>query len=516
MSINQKPLPTRGYNGQDILHTMRTMRNHDADWEDGKVWCLVYNAGEELSGFLKEAYTTYFSENALNPSAFPSLKRMEAEAVSMTTHLLGGGPNTVGNMTSGGTESILMAVKTAREWAKVHKPRVKNPKMILPSSAHPAFEKGAHYFGLEPVHVPVRADFTADPKAIRKAITRDTVMLVGSAPSYPQGVVDPIEEIAAIAKQKGLLCHVDACVGGMMLPFVRALGYDVPPFDFSVDGVTSMSTDLHKYGYAAKGASVIMYSSPELRKLQYFAYTDWSGGIYASPTMSGTRPGGAIAAAWAIMHRLGFEGYLEIAKQVMDVVDTMRHGINAIDGVEILGNPTMSVMSIGSKTHDIYKIGDEMTVRGWHLDRQQFPESLHLTISRSHLESAGQFVEDLREAVALVPPKTGKEIFRERAQKIALKAAVTVLPEVVVSKTTEIVSQALDLVGDGGDLPERSAAMYGMIATLPNRGDIQAFVIDALDKMTRYDPERVIEILESPDQETTSPSPSTHEDAEEE
>ena len=181
MSINQKPLPTQGHNAESILHTMRTMRDHDADWEDGKVWCLVYNAGEELSGFLKEAYTTYFSENALNPSAFPSLKRMETEAVSMTAHLLGGGPNTCGNMTSGGTESILMAVKTAREWARVHKPRVKTPKMILPSSAHPAFEKGAHYFGVEPIHVPVRSDFTADPKAMRKAITRDTVMLVGSA-----------------------------------------------------------------------------------------------------------------------------------------------------------------------------------------------------------------------------------------------------------------------------------------------------------------------------------------------
>lgn len=498
----RKELPHHGHAPEDVLETMRRMRREDADWEDGKVWCLVYNAGEDLSAFLKEAYGLFFSENALNPSAFPSLKRMEAEAVSMAASLLGGDDQVVGNMTSGGTESILMAVKTAREWARVHKPRVKVPKIVLPSSAHPAFPKACHYFGLEPIWVPVGPDFRADPKAMRKAVTRDTVLIVGSAPSYPQGVVDPIEEIAAIAKKNGILCHVDSCVGGMMLPFVRALGYDVPPFDFSVDGVTTMSVDLHKYGYAAKGASVILHRTPELRKHQYFAFTDWSGGIYASPTMTGTRPGGAIAAAWAIMNRLGFDGYLEIARKVMDTTDLLRDGINAIDGVEVLGEPAMSVMSIGSQTHDIYEIGDEMTARGWHIDRQQHPNSLHLTINHSHLSSAAQFLEDLSAAVAATEPLSQRDILKEKAKAAALKAAVTVLPERVVSKATEVISGAMGLVGDGGELPERSAAMYGMIATLPNRGDIHKFVIDALDQMTRLDPNNIIAIAgDAPDAE---------------
>ncbi len=221
----------------------------------------------------------------------------------MVGGLLGGDGHTAGNMTTGGTESILMAVLAAREWGRMHKPKVTQPEMLLPSTAHPAFDKAAHYFGVKAVRVPVGGDFRADVQAMRHAANLDTVLVVGSAPSYAHGMVDPIAELAGLAQQRGILCHVDACVGGMMLPFVRRLGYPVTPFDFGVPGVTSVSVDLHKYGYAAKGASIILYRNRELRRCQLYATTDWPGGIYASPTMTGTRPGGAIAAAWAVLHQ---------------------------------------------------------------------------------------------------------------------------------------------------------------------------------------------------------------------
>jgi len=269
----------------------------------------------------------FFSENALNPTVFPSLRRMETEVVAMTAALLGGDEHTVGNMTSGGTESLLMAVLTAREWGRAHKPDVQAPEMVLPATAHPAFEKAAHYFGVRPVHVPVGPDLRADVERMRAAITPRTVLLVGSAPSYPHGVVDPIVEIAQVAQEHGLLCHVDACVGGFELPFLRRLGYPVPDFDFQVPGVTSMSADLHKYGYAAKGASVVLYRDSALRRHQFFAYTDWPGGVYASATLAGTRPAGPIAAAWAVLHYLGEEGYLALAepKPVRPCVNAARN-----------------------------------------------------------------------------------------------------------------------------------------------------------------------------------------------
>ena len=490
-----KALPDRGHDAEDILATMEALRDGDVQWHDGKVWSLVFHAGDELSRFTKRAYTTFFSENGLNPSAFPSLKRLENEVVSMTTALLGNEADVVGSMTSGGTESILMAIKTAREWARVHRPRVRNPEMVLPVSAHPAFEKAAHYFGVKPVHVKVGPDYRADVRATRRAINRRTILVVGSAPQYPQGVVDPIHELATLARHRGILCHVDACVGGFMLPFVRALGYPVPDFDFRVPGVTSMSVDLHKYGYAAKGASVVLYRDPELRKHQYFAYTDWPGGIYVSPTMAGTRPGRPKPPPGAGLHRLGREGYEEIARQVMDTARRLRREIDAIDGVHVLGEPHMSVMCIASDTLDIYEVGDHMQERGWHLDRQQFPASLHLTINHAHLDSADQFIADLREAAA-ASVRDDRERWIERSKQVLIHTALRLMPAPVATRVTAFASSKLG-VGTG-DVPTRSAAMYGMMAALPNRGDLETIVIDLFDKMTRYDPDAEIKLPPPP------------------
>ncbi len=482
MSENRIQLSPKGKPKQDILATMQALREKDVKWREGKVFSLVFYAGDEVTDILKEAYLMFFSENGLNPTAFPSLRELETQVVAMVASLLNGDGEVVGNMTSGGTESLLMAVKTAREWARVHQPEIQSPEMILPLTAHPAFEKAAHYFGVKPVHIPVRADFRADVEAAKAAITPRTILMVGSAPSYPHGVIDPIAELGQVAQEHHLLFHVDACVGGLVLPFVRRLGYPVPEFDFKAPGVTSMSADLHKYGYAAKGASVILYKNKDLRRHQFFAYTDWPGGIYASATMAGTRPAGPIAAAWAVMNFLGEEGYLTLADKVMKTAIKLREGIAAIPGLKVLSNPDMSVHAIVSDRFSIYEVGDEMTLRGWHLDRQQFPPSLHMTITPAHASTADDFLRDLTQAVELVQKPSLNKIGNALMVSLA-QAAVKLLPEKLVSRLT---SKASSLLGGGGTgLPERSAAMYGMLGTLPNRGDMTELCLDLLDQMTR-------------------------------
>ncbi len=472
--------PRRGLPKDQILQTMRAARANDVKWHDGKVFSLVFHAGDEISDLLKEAYTMFFAENGLNPTAFPSLRRFETEVIAMVASLLGSDSSVVGNMTTGGTESILMAVKTARDYFRARRPDIRAPEMILPTTAHPAFDKAADYFDVKAIHTPIDANYQADVDAMRAAITPNTILLVGSAPQYPHGIVDPIPEIAALAREHNLLCHVDACVGGMMLPFVRRLGYPVPDFDFRVPGVTSLSVDLHKYGYAAKGASLILYRTRELRRAQIFVQTDWAGGIYASPTMTGTRPGGAIAAAWAILNYLGEEGYTQIAEVVMQTTKKIQAGIAAIDGIKIVGKPAMSVMAIASDKLDVYEIGDEMTQRGWHLDRQQFPPSLHLTLNYAHAPSADAFLHDLAQAVATAKKPSARKIANQVIVNAA-RLAARVLPENIVSKIT---ARASSLFGGGDGLPQRSAAMYGMMGALPNRGDLKELVLDLVEGFT--------------------------------
>jgi glutamate/tyrosine decarboxylase-like PLP-dependent enzyme len=472
--------PSKGKSKSEVISALKDARQRDVRWRDGKAFSLVYYAGEEVSNLVKEAHEMFFSENALNPTAFPSLRKFESEVISMCSSLLGGDESVTGTMTSGGTESLLMTVKTAREWGQSHKPKVDLPEMVLPSTAHPAFEKAAHYFGVQPVHVPVGDDFRAQVDLMEAAITPNTILMVGSAPSYPQGVVDPIGQLAFLTQKHEILFHVDACVGGFMLPFVRKLGYPVPDFDFQVPGVTSISADLHKYGYAAKGASVILYRSRDLRLHQFFVHTDWAGGIYASPAMAGSRPGGAIAAAWAVLHFLGEEGYLGIVKKVMQVTDRLKVGVAKIDGVHILSNPEMSVLALASDQHDIYEIGDEMTLRGWYMDRQQFPPSLHITLNYAHKGVIDDFLDDLASA-AKKARKPSWHKFRDTFLVWLTRMLVRLLPKNLVSKLMERASGFLGV--EGSELPQRSAAMYGMISTLPNRGDLKTLVLNLLDDM---------------------------------
>ncbi len=398
-------IPRMGREHADVLGELDAMRGGDTGWREGRVFSLVYHGGEAFSDFIKKAHNTYFSENALNPLAFPSLRRLEREVVRMSASMLYGGPDVVGTLTSGGTESILMAVKAYRDRARTKRGRrLRRPNMVLPQSAHVAFEKGAHYFDLETRYAPMADDFRADVRAMKRLCDADTVMLVGSAPQYPHGVVDPIEEIAALGRDRDIPVHVDACIGGFVLPWVEKLGHHVPRWDFRVEGVTSISADVHKYGYGAKGASVIVYRSMDYLKHQFFIATDFPGGIYVSPAMLGTRGGGSIAAAWAAMQAMGESGYIEHTRQAMEAREIIRRGVEAVPELRVLGEPHGTIISWGAKDPrtSVYAIADRVEARGWLLDRQQMPPSVHHTVTSNHLPIAEKLTTDLAAAAAEV------------------------------------------------------------------------------------------------------------------
>ncbi len=429
-------LPENGIPEDELLKEMEEICKNDINWRDGKVWSLVYHATDKHTEMLKKTYNMFFSKNALSPIAFPSLKRFETEVISMAVDLFNGDKRCCGSMTSGGTESILMAIKTYRDWAEEKFPNIKEPEMVLPSSTHPAFEKGAEYFKVKSIRVPVdKETHQADVKAMKDALTENTILIVGSACDFPRGVVDPISDLGVIAQDHGIGLHVDSCLGGFMLPFVKRLGYKVPDFDFSVPGVTSISADVHKYGYGAKGASTILYRKERIWKHQFSVHIDWSGGIYISPSMRGTRPGGAIAAAWAAMRHLGMNGYLNLAKIVMDASRKLIDGINQIPELYIIGKPVMSVFSFTSYTIDIFHLGDVLDKKGWHLDRIQFPNALHMMVNPHHSEIVNTFLKDLRETV------------------------------------TEVVDHP-------GESTDGDAAIYGMVASLPDREKVKDYIIN--------------------------------------
>lgn len=385
----------------EVLAELEAMTEGDADWRGGRTFSLVYNADDdELTHLHDEVGRRFLAENALNPFAFPSLGRMEHEVVEVAkglVHLAGGG----GTMSSGGTESIFLAVHTAREWARER--GVDQPAIVTARTAHPAFAKACHYLDVEQRRVGLRDDLRADPAAVADALDDRVALLVASAPCYPFGVIDPVPEIAALAAERGLLCHVDACLGGWLLPFWEQLGEPVPPWDFRVPGVTSLSADVHKYGYAFKGASVVLYRDADMVRRQWFLFDDWPGGLYGSATTAGTRPAAPIAGAWATVRHLGADGFLAKARVVRDTTRRFQEGIAAIPGLAVTGEPDLSVLEIGSDTLDISAVGDVMDERGWHLDRQQ--GGLHLMVSPYHARVVDRFLADL--AVAAATDRTG-------------------------------------------------------------------------------------------------------------
>ncbi|HSP78986.1 MAG TPA: aminotransferase class V-fold PLP-dependent enzyme, partial [Myxococcaceae bacterium] len=411
-------LPERRLSHEEVLRELEELTRREAPrWKEGLVSGAVYHGGDEHIDFLNRVYGLHSQSNPLHADLWPSATRFEAEVVAMTADLLGaaqanaGRPeeeHVCGSVSSGGTESILLAMKTYRDWARDTR-GITRPEVVAPVSAHPAFDKAAHCFGLKLVKVPVGPDWRADVGAMRKALTRNTIALVGSAPSFPHGVVDPIEELSELARQRGIGFHTDACLGGFVLPWAKRLGYPVPAFDFRLPGVTSMSADTHKFGYAAKGSSVVLYRGTALRAYQYFTATEWPGGVYFSPSFSGSRPGGLIAAAWASLVSLGEEGYLESTRRLLETADTLKRGLRELPELHVLGEP-LFVIAFGSHTLDIYQVMERMSERGWNLNGLHKPPAVHLCVTLRHTQPgvAERFLEDLRASVAQVKANPGE------------------------------------------------------------------------------------------------------------
>lgn len=399
-------LPKQGIAWPELRTQLQEAGSGDVDWRGGRVPMFIHYAGDDVLEVAKQAYLMYFSENGLGLRAFGSLARFESEVVRMALSLMHGDDATRGAMTTGGTESIFLAVKAARDLAKQRRPGIATPQIVMASSAHPAFDKAAHFMGLQPVRTPLRADFTADPAAIAAAVTDDAVMLVGSAPAFPHGVVDPIADIAAVASAHGIWMHVDACVGGYIAPFAKQLGAVIPDWDFSVPGVTSISADLHKYGYSAKGASTLLFRDAESFAGMGWYFDQWPRGQYFTNTLVGTRAGGAIAAAWAVMNYLGEAGYQRITQRVLDTRRALHDGAMKL-GLSTFGDPQLSILAYGSPDIDTAAVGERMKERGWVMGYVTEPAGFHHMLNLTHEPVVGLYLDDLANCIAQSPKPCG-------------------------------------------------------------------------------------------------------------
>jgi sphinganine-1-phosphate aldolase len=389
-------LPEAGRPAAELLAELARLRDADLPVRGGQVTAYVYDTGREaVHDLAATAYLEMLEVNCLDPTAFPSIVALERRIVGFAASMLGGGS---GVFTSGGTESIMLAVKAARD----ARPVEGRPQIVLPATAHPAFHKAAHYLGMEVVHVPVDEAFRADPSAVAAAFTSRTVLVVASAPSYPHGVMDPIPEIASLAASAGVLCHVDACVGGWVLPWLRDAGRDVPPFDLSVPGVTSLSCDLHKYGYSPKGASVVLFSDESLRRHAYFASAEWPGYTVINAGVQSSKSAGPLGAAWATLNAVGAQGYRDLAANAMEAAERLIAGVAEIPGLRVLGEPCAPLVAVASSDPllDVFVIADEARRLGWffqpQLSYQGIPPNLHFTLTG--VSDAGALLEALADA----------------------------------------------------------------------------------------------------------------------
>jgi len=413
-------IPEEGWNKDKIIKIMNELNaREEFRWKKGFVSGAVYSGEKEHTRFLNKVYALNSQSNPLHSDLWPSTIKYESEIVAMTREMLHGEQaekqdsifkgEVSGNVTSGGTESILLAMKTYRDWGR-EKKGIKNPEMVVPVTAHAAFEKAAQYFNIRIIKIPVDGNYRADLKKAKKAMTKNTVVLVGSAPTFPHGVIDPVEELSEYAREKEIGFHVDACLGGFILPWAEKLGYKIPPFDFRLTGVTSISCDTHKYGYAAKGSSVILYRGEELRRFQYFKTTEWPGGLYFSPTIAGSRPGALSAECWAAMVSIGKKGYLEATEKILSTARIIKQGIENIPELYILGDP-LWVIAFTSKTLDIYRIMECMAEKNWSLNGLHHPRAVHICITLRHTIPgvADRFIKDLKSSVIHVKKNPGEK-----------------------------------------------------------------------------------------------------------
>ena len=399
-----------GIEAQEVLSEMETFRSHDVRWRDGRCFTLAYSAGPEALAIAEEAYRRFSGENALNTAAFPSLKHMAQEVVDTVAGWCNGDDDVAGFMTSGGTESLVLVVRSAVMRAKREGRLSATPNMVLPTSAHAALEKGADYFSVEARRVDVGPDWRANVSAMRAAVDENTILIVGSAPQYPQGVVDPIVHLAAIALEHDINCHVDACMGGVTLPYLENLGEEIAPWDFRVDGVTSISVDLHKYGYTSKGAGVLLHKNKKLRSDQTFMTDNWLGGMYGSSGILGTKSGGPIASAWAVMRFLGHNGYQNVTRSARASALRIAAHIDAHPLLVLRAQPDTTLLCFGTadpKRHDVFALAELLIERGWFMDRQTPPASIHLTVHAGHEARIDEFLKDLDECILEIEGRTG-------------------------------------------------------------------------------------------------------------
>ena len=458
-------IPRRGWSRNQIEKRLEEFRVNDTPWREGRTWAYVYDPGPEAEAVIKDAFTSYLGENGLDPTAFPSALQMENEVVAMAIDHLRGDENAVGTFTSGGTESLILAVKAARDFARENRPDLTRPNMILPETAHASFQKAGHYLGVEAKLVPVDpATFRADPAAMREAIDDQTILLVGSAISYAHGVVDPIREIGQIARERDLPFHVDGCMGGFLLRYFERIGAEIPEYDFRVPGVTSISMDLHKYAFAAKGASVVMYRDKRLRKYQTYACSNWTGYTVINTTVQSTKSAGPVAASWAALHFIGDDGYLEIARQSKSATDAIRRAIDAHPDLRLLGDPHMNLLCFTSDTVSVFHIADEMRERNWFVQPQlaygSSPENIHLSINPGSARWVEPMLADLDASIEAARKLPSGALARQ------IRAAFGDLDPAQL--TGELFENLLSMAGvSGSQLPRRMAEINEVLNALP-------------------------------------------------
>lgn len=406
-------LPEQGLSKEEILKLVdEHLKTGHYDWRDGRVSGAVYGYNPDLVELVTEVYGKASYTNPLHLDLFPGVCKMEAEVVRMACSLFHGNQDSCGTMTTGGTESICMAMKAYRDYAREHK-GITRPNIVVPRTVHAAFDKGGQYFNIHVKYVDVDPDtYEVDIQKFKRAINKNTILLVGSAPNFPYGTIDNIEAIAALGVRHNIPVHVDACLGSFVVALVRTAGYSLRPFDFAVKGVTSISADTHKYGFAPKGSSVIMYSDKKYKDHQFTVTTDWPGGVYGSPTVNGSRAGGIIAACWATMMSFGYDGYLEATKRIVDTARYIEQGVRKIDGIFVFGKPATSVIAMGSNVFDIFRLSDSLCKLGWNLNALQFPSGIHICVTDMHTKPgvADKFLADVRSCTAEIMKDPGQPV----------------------------------------------------------------------------------------------------------
>jgi sphinganine-1-phosphate aldolase len=452
-------IPALGLSAEAVMAALETYGEKDLPWREGGTFAYVYEGGRDVEAVVKAAYTRYLTENALDPTVYPSLLRFENEIVSMAINHLRGNEDCVGNFTSGGTESCMLAVKAARDYARSVR-GIAEPEIIMPVTAHACFQKAAHYFDMKMHLVPVDPEtWKVRPEDMAAAINENTILLVGSACQYAHGVIDPIVALGALALERNLLLHVDGCIGGFVLPYFRRLGADIPDFDLSVPGVTSMSMDFHKYGYAAKGASVVLYRSKELRRHQIFTAATWTGYSVINPTILSTKSGGPLAACWAVLNYLGDAGYMRFAERKLAATRIIADAVRAHPDIRLMAEPESCLIAFTADDFSIFPIVDAMRRRGWFVQPQLgymgSKENIHLSIDQSTIDVVDRFLPDLEASIA--------EAKRQNQEAIPEPMRMMLGNIEAVDFTPDSYRQLMAMAGTSEGLPEGTTMINSML-----------------------------------------------------